>query len=154
RAIDAEGGSAGQLLHAYWQPYFLDVPLAEIPKRGATLFYELVPLLFFGGLPRRGGTIAAVLLAAGGGVFPRRNRIVDFLLLVIPVALLLVAARFSFYPIACRVSLFAAFPLAMFLATAIVGWNGARSSRLAAGAQCAAAALVVAFGVCGDVGEL
>jgi hypothetical protein len=58
---------------------------------------------------------------------------VDSLLLVIPVALLLVAARLAFYPIASRVSLFAAFPLAIFLATAIVGWNGTTSSRLPLG---------------------
>jgi len=154
RAIDSGGGSAGRLLHAYWRPYFLDVPLAELPRRGEALFYELVPLVFFGNPPRHGEIVMAMLLAVGVVVCVRRNRMVDSLLLVIPVALLLVAARLAFYPIASRVSLFAAFPLSIFLATAIVGWNGTTSSRLAARAQLAAATLIVAFGVRGAVGEL
>ncbi|NUQ12732.1 MAG: glycosyltransferase family 39 protein [Gemmatimonadaceae bacterium] len=128
-SVASPSADIGRFMQAYWDPFFLDVPVRELPARAAQIFYGLVPQMLFGDLAPNGAMMTTgLLIVAGTAALIVQRRRSSLLLLSAPIALLAIAARLSLYPMAPRLSLFTVIPIAILLATGIWGTTP-RSSR-------------------------
>ncbi len=153
RSAGSTTDQMGQFLRVYWSAQFLDVPLAELPRRVLDLYDGMVPQFFLGHPPRHSGAVLAILLAAGAFLFALRSRRRNLVLLATPLVLLVVAARLGEYPLAPRVSLFVALPVAIFLGTALFAWRPATAASAFGLARLGLLALLVIVATTSPLGS-